>query len=527
MSEHKGRESGNMGIEHLGSSGLQPCSMIVRGKIVVADPILEDGIIKNGVVCINGDRIVAVGPYEEVRRNYDSDCVVGSANHIVIPGLVNAHDHGRGISAFQLGVHDNVLEVWLLDLFEMLQLDPYLSMAFNNVLAIESGVTTIVNNYYKPERYTYVSDLQRMIKASEDTGLRTVFALSYLDKSPVKSLIQRVLPHIPVEIQADAKEMLDKRIPFSADEFFAIFDDMSSRLNRPSSCVTAVISPVSVHWCSDELLVRIKAYSDIKTCPIHTHMLETRLQRDAALCEHGKTIVEHLKEIGFLSPQLACAHCVWVSPSDIEIMASNGVSVIHNPSSNLRLSSGLAPVNAMSRAGINLALGMDSNSLNDDNDMMQEMRLAVNLQRSTSEWTGGIDSEEIFSMATRNGAKTIGLGDTIGALQPGMAADIVLLRYDEICYPFVTSSQNSLDTLVQRARPNHVDSVIINGKMVMKEGRILTIDKAALVDEIQDRLKAEDNKKKSRPKTWVKEVLPTILQYMQQQIGRPMDSVED
>jgi cytosine/adenosine deaminase-related metal-dependent hydrolase len=173
----------------------------------------------------------------------------------------------------------------------------------------------------------------------------------------------------------------------------------------------------------------------------------------------------------------------------------------------------------MSRAGINLALGMDSNSFNDDNDMLQEMRLALNLQKSSGEFTGGIDYEQVFSMATKNAARTIGMEDKLGVLKPGMAADVVLLCYDQISYPFVAAGQNCMNTLVQRAKANHVDSVIINGKLVMKEGRILTIDKAALVKEIQDQLIINENKQNSRPDSWVKKMFPYIIEYLQNKMS--------
>jgi cytosine/adenosine deaminase-related metal-dependent hydrolase len=251
------------------------------------------------------------------------------------------------------------------------------------------------------------------------------------------------------------------------------------------------------------LLVRIRDEAERWQTSIQTHLLETAHQRRASF-KNGAGEVQRLAALGFLSPLLSCAHCVWVDDEDIDLLAGRGTTVVHNASSNLRLGSGLAPVSRMLERGVNVALGLDSNGLNDDGDMLQEMRLAANLQRGPGISSTWPTSRQILSMATRNGARALTLDQDVGVLEKGKKADLILLRLDVIEQPYVDPQHDAIDTLVYRAKAKHVDTVMIDGKLVMEQGNLLSIDKEAVVGELQSQLKAA----RYESMAWLRELKP-------------------
>jgi len=478
--------------------------MLIRGKYVIIDLGQEDAVIEDGAVCIRGSEIIAVGEYGQLSSLYADEDEVGSKEHIVLPGLVNAHDHGRGLSAFQLGVADDFLELWLLDLLGQREVDPYLAAAYASAQLIESGVTTVVHSYYEPDPASYETQLADTVKAYEDSGLRAVLALGILDESPVSDICKRLLPQLPVDLKASVSDFLGKRDQLSADDFFAIFKEWRKQYNdKKSSRIKVLLGPVSIHWCSDRLLRRIQDEAEASQTGIQTHTLETIYQREDALRKYGKTAIEHLAEIGLLGPLLSCAHCVWVTEGDVDLLAESGTSVVHNAGANLRLRSGIAPVNVMLQRGVNVALGMDSNSLNDDGDMLQEMRLVANLHRIPGVGSFGLTATQVLRMATSNGARALMLGDDVGVLEVGRKADLILIRLDKLSFPYTDLRTSIADSLLQRAKAQHVDTVVINGEMVMGEGELLTIDKDAIIAELRSHLASPRSRHEQELSDWV------------------------
>ena len=185
-------------------------------------------------------------------------------------------------------------------------------------------------------------------------------------------------------------------------------------------------------------------------------------------------------------------------------MRWRGTTVVHNASSNLRLGSGLAPVSRMLERGVNVALGLASNGLNDDGDMLQEMRLVASLHRGPGIGSAWPTSRQILSMATKNGACSLTLGQRSGVLEVGKKADLVLLRLDEVEHPYVDPQHDVVDTLLYRAKANHVDTVMIDGELVMEHGSLLKIDKEAVVGELQAQLKAAGQESMA----WLRELKP-------------------
>jgi cytosine/adenosine deaminase-related metal-dependent hydrolase len=189
-----------------------------------------------------------------------------------------------------------------------------------------------------------------------------------------------------------------------------------------------------------------------------------------------------MNDIGFLGRGLVIGHCVWPTEADIELLAQTETAVTHHPSCNLRVRNGIAPVFHMLQAGVLVGLGLDGKSINDDDDFIQEMKVCFLLHRIPSLELDSpyLRARQVFEMATENNATLLGYSTELGRLEPGRFADLVLLDYDEMCYPFVDSSHDPIDTLLYRGRGRHVHTVMVNGRIVVEEGKLLTLDEDAL-----------------------------------------------
>ena len=249
------------------------------------------------------------------------------------------------------------------------------------------------------------------------------------------------------------------------------------------------LAPINLERCSDPLLRRCKEWASSYGMGIHLHPLETPCQKLYAQRRFNKTAVAHLNDIGFLGPELTLGHGVWITERDIEIMRQTNVSVCHNASSNLRLASGIAPVAQLIERGVPVALGIDEAGLNDDRDMLQEMRLVKHLHR-----VPGLDrtqptAVQVFRMATENGAHATGFGQQIGSLEPGKRADLVLLDDRRITEPYLDSEVPVIDAVIHRAMSTDVDTVIIAGEVVLKDRRFTKVDKPAVLQELAESLR--------------------------------------
>ena len=449
------------------ASGRKPCSLLVRGGIVVPAPDDADSLIEDGAVCTRGDRIVAVGGFGKLRREYAPELICGSARHLVIPGLVNAHDHVRAPSTRQLGVHDDVLEAWIVDLLRLPQVDHRIASTLACCRLLRSGVTTVVNSFYEGSGERYENVLADTVAGCERSGIRTLVSLSILDRSVVAGLLGNVLPHLPVSMQSWVREFLNARDPIAESDYFDIVRRWHD--TPRSGRVRFMMGPVSVHWCSDGLLQAIWEQAHALGLPIQTHLLESPYQRDGAIARYGRSVIQYMSEAGLLSPRLLCAHCVHVTQPDIELLAGAGASVVHCASSNQRLENGTAPVSRMLKSGVNVGLGLYSLAMDDDDDMLQEMRHVVRVSAGNERDLAPVRAGTALQMATVNGAAALGMLDDVGTLQAGKKADIVALRPSRETGFRSGSDRDArpgamlLDRIVDSAQKSHVDTVIVDG----------------------------------------------------------------
>lgn len=249
--------------------------------------------------------------------------------------------------------------------------------------------------------------------------------------------------------------------------------------------ISVQIAPHSVYSCSREHLLEARCLADKYGLRMTTHVSETLDEQRTIRERHGKTPTEYLEELGMLDERMLAVHCVHVSDGDIELMHRRGVSAAYNPHSNMKISSGIAPVTRMFDTGLNVGIGTDGSSSNNDLDMWEEMRTGTFLQKVATSDPLVIPAYQALEMATVNGAKAIGMGDRLGQLKAGMLADIVLIDTGK---PHLYPRHDMVANLVYCAKCSDVDTVIVDGKVVVESGRLLTLDVASVCRDVQRRV---------------------------------------
>jgi cytosine/adenosine deaminase-related metal-dependent hydrolase len=240
--------------------------------------------------------------------------------------------------------------------------------------------------------------------------------------------------------------------------------------------------PVGPQWCTTDLLQRIGRTAKDLGMRVYIHALESVLQKIHGLTTLGRTHVAFMHDIGFLGPEVVLAHSVWATESDIQLLAKSGAGVTHQPSSNLRLRSGIAPVFPMLQAGVRVGLGLDGQGINDNDDFIQEMKLCYLLHRIPSLELNSqhLTARQVFTMATETNASLLGLGSTIGRLEPGRHADLVLVDFTKMRFPYTDLTHDPIEVLLYRGSSQHVHTVMVNGRVVVEHGKVLSVGEDAL-----------------------------------------------
>jgi cytosine/adenosine deaminase-related metal-dependent hydrolase len=472
---------------------------IVYGKFLVAGSGENRRIITDGAVYTEDGVIRDLGKYEEISKDYSCDETLGSKAFIVMPGLINSHHHGRGISPLRTGVKDAPLEVWRASLGKTYDVDVYHNTLLSCIKLIESGVTTTLHHFYghdPAELSMFEEDVERALQAHIDSGMRVAFAPAVRDQNQlvyigeedfVSQLPERVAEKLLIEKPEET------RILRRVNNYFIVFKTLYDKYQDFEGRVKLQLGPAGVQWCSDELLQRIRDEAERYGVGIHMHLQESRYQRDYGFRLFDKSPLEHLADLDFLGSDISFAHSVWMTEKDIGILAGTGAVVVHNPSSNLRLFNGVAPIVSMIDMGVEVALGIDDTGINDDEDIFQEMRLCSLIHRSPGvmnyeRYLKNLCPSKILDMATTGGARASGFGDKIGEIKKDAYADLVLVDMKEI--PFDVIPRMSVeDLLVGWVKGRDVDTVIINGEIVMKGNKVVKLDKSKVVGTLKESIK--------------------------------------
>ena len=461
-------------------------SSIIRGKYVICKVTgrHDAEVIDDGAVFQRDGAIVDMGSYPQLASRHQADEILGSTDHVVLPGFVNSHHH-VGLTPLQMGSLDHPLELWWVTRIGARDVDLYLDTLYSAFEMIESGVTTVqhIHGSVAGGLERCVEAAGRVLRAYDEIGMRVSYSFEVRDQNGIAyEADEEFLGHLPRNIvPAMASRLAEQRMPL--EDHFLLFEELYRQHNHLDR-VRIQLAPANLHPCSDRALEMSREYAERFDVPMHLHLLESPLQKRYAERRTGTTALAHLNALGLLGPRTTIGHGVWLTAGDIELAAETGTHVCHNCSSNLRLGSGMAPLNHFEKCGVRVAIGIDEAGINDDRDMLQEMRLVLKSHREP-----GIDdavptSEQVLRMATEHGARTTPFGATIGTLQPGKAADMVLMKWNQIARPYLDPHISVVDAVLNRAKTTGVDTVLVGGTPILREGRIVSVDKEQVLKDL-------------------------------------------
>ena len=431
-------------------------TIIAGGTILTLDQ--NDTRIEAGALAIQGDRILKTGKKTEIMQQFAGRRHIGAENCLVMPGLVNGHTHAA-MTCFRGMADDLELMAWLNNYIfpaESKNVAPEF-VYWGSLLAcaemIRSGTTTFCDMYIFEEETA---------QAAKKAGLRCLLGEVLFD-FPSPNF------QTPAEGLAYTRNLIKK---WAGD-----------------SLINIIVEPHSLYTCSPSLLEKAKKMADDCGLLYGLHLLENQGERAQLEENFGKKPLSFLQETGYLTERFLAFHCVCLDDEDLKHFADHGCKVVHNPESNMKLASGVAPVPAMLKSGITVGLGTDGCASNNNLDLFQEMDTAAKLHKVFSLDPTVMDAKTVTRMATCEGARALGLGNVTGSLEAGKKADIIIIDLNK---PHLTPLYNEYSHLVYAAGGGDVDTVLINGKLVMENRRLLTIDESevmARVREIATRVK--------------------------------------
>ena len=439
-------------------------------RLLIEHPLVvtvndQDEIIEDGAVVIEGKWIRYVGPAGQIPPG-PFDRVLDGRKMIALPGFINAHCHSpanlhRGL------IPGRPLEIWRAYWRSTLRVmraeDFYASALLGAAEMLKTGTTTVLDHFFGNQALPFMG-AGDAIRAMRELGLRHVVALTLSDKRYEETvpLDQHTGPPSAEIQRMTQSETQDTRTWLeSCEAFIAEYHD-------PDRLTTCCPGPSAVQRCTDKLLTGAAEIARQGNLPIHIHLAETFSQKVMGPKLYGTSLLRHLESIGVLGPNLSLAHTIWIDKEDIMPIAQSGATPVHNPASNLRLGSGLAPVPQLLSSGAHVALGTDGAASNDGQNMFDALRLATLIHNpNVPDYRSWVTPLQALRMATRDGARAFGL--PTGVLAPGRLADIVLLRRDT---PAFTPLNNVLSQLALCENGSSVDTVVVDGEIVLEKGEL-------------------------------------------------------
>ena len=499
--------------------------------LVVGDPVvaLAGGnldIVNDGALIVEGRQVTALGRREDLENRGPFDRVVGSPQHLVMPGFINGHFHSMG--AGSPGLFQYVFERMNTRIFRRALSDEDIRTIILVALmrAIRGGQTGAVDfNYGNPSLPDFgnppILDAYRMI------GMRVALGMVTRD--------QNIYVHAPDEVFLEAlpadlaRQVRDSTMGYAwpTDDVVASYRRVHAEWDGHDGRLRVILAPDWTPACSDELYMLNRRLADEYDTGITTHALETRSEMLFNLDAYGKTAMRRLADLGVLGPDVSCAHFVWATDEDIQILADTGAVAVNNPGSNLRLSTGIARARDILDAGGQLAFGTDSISFSDVEDFFQELRLAAYLQRIPGELEiGRLDSLEVLRRAAAGGARAIRQEAALGSLAEGKEADLLVLSKQRLLWPQPKySSIPILDVLLDRATGSDLETVMIAGRVILDNGLFTTVDEQQVLADFaeagRERLwvTTEQGRKEAR---LAADVEPYVLDFYREWALRPL-----
>ena len=391
---------------------------------------------------------------------------------LAMPALVNAHDHARPLSPTSFGAAGKPLETWLLRLAAMPAIDPYLGALAAFGRAARAGAGSVMAHYTRFHGpMAPIDEAKEIARAAADVGVRVTLAVFMRDRNPLVYGGERsVLAKLPEDARSVIEAQFLTSMP-SAEEQVARVEAIAAAVESPAFCVQ--FGPNGPQWCSDALIAAIAGASRRTGRRVHMHLLETRYQRAFADREYPEGVVARLMALGLLSPRLTLAHCVYARPDELDAIAASGAVIATNPSSNLHLRSGVAPISEAMRRGCRVALGVDASAFDEDDDILREMRLGHFLHGGWG-FEGGIERGGWLKTIVANGRFANGAPGP-GALSVGEPADILVLDLDALDRDAILPVE-PVDLVFARASAAHVAQLIVAGQEIVRDGRLTRVD---------------------------------------------------
>jgi 5-methylthioadenosine/S-adenosylhomocysteine deaminase len=421
---------------------------LVNG-LILADP-RSCKVVPHGKTVINGNRIAEVNSPHS--GDETSGEVLDCTNCIILPGLVNAHTHAA-MSLLRGLADDLPLNTWLNDYIfpsEGKHVSPdfvYLGTSLSAVEMALSGITTFADGYFF---------MEKAAEATSVVGLRAIIAQGVLD--------------VPVP-DNQRPEAWTERV----QEFFSGFPS--------NDLVTPALFCHSPYLCSPETLVKAKQIAEAHNCLLFSHIAETRFEVEQIRSRYNRTPLDHIHALGILDRNFVAVHCVHLSEKEMELAAESKAGVVHCPESNMKLASGACPSWDLVQRGVKMAIGTDGPASNNNLDLFEEMRSASFLSKLVTGNPEALDAASVLRMATIGGAEALGLEDRIGSLEPGKLADMIVIDLNR---PHLMPMYDPVSHLVYSTKGSDVRDVLVNGKFVVRNGSIVTVDTTELYARIRD-----------------------------------------
>ncbi len=444
---------------------------VVLGRWVIPDA--EGDVLENGAVVVEEGRIVDVGSADRLCREHDDATVSGDRRCAIMPGLINAHHHSSAASHVQHGAPDMLLESWLKALAVMRPTPVRLDILLSATRQLQGGVTCVVDLASLSGSALHVTrECGEALRAYDTVGIRCAYGPGIADQNRLGvgpgDCDERFLATLPRDL---ARRLHAEYMPRSdwmtAADYIGAMEDLIGAWDAHER-IDVWFGPPGPPWVSDPFLGLIGDAASRLDVNIQTHVSESYYEKLQGPMFHGAPVLLHLHRLGLTGPRLSLAHGVWMTEEEIAIMAGTGTAVSHNPSSNLRLRAGIAPLTAFLEAGVVTALGMDSTTINDDEDMFAEMRLALRLGRSPTYHEPAPAPVDVFGCATKGGATLMRKGDQLGRLAPGFAADLLLIDMDSATTPWVAPEVSPRELALMKVRATDVRDVMVAGEWVLK-----------------------------------------------------------
>lgn len=419
---------------------------------------------------------------------------VPGPRRLVLPALVNAHDHARTFRSATLGAFEKPLEAWLPYLSVLPGMDPYLCAATSFARSVRHGVTNLMVHYTRVQGVmAYVDEALAVARAARDVGIHIGFAVSMRDRNGIGLCNDStVLAALSPSLREPVAQRLSV-LPVAPALQLAVVEAVAEALAADASLqphITLQYGPTAVQWCSTPLLQAVASASHDRGRPVHMHLLESRYQREWADQAFPQGIVRYLDEIGLLSPRLTLAHCTWARTDELVLMAERGVTIAVNTSSNLGLKSGVAPLARMVREGCRVAMGLDGMAFDEDDDALHEMRLAYALHRGWG-FDNSFSRAQLWAFAAQNGRRSVrgasADAELGGLLSVGTAADLLVLDWEALDDDPLFGDIDPLDLILARGRGVHIREVLAAGRRVVHNGAVTGIDEHALKAELLGR----------------------------------------